>query len=193
MNSFNVSLDAVAELMLHCLEYLQLSETVTNTSVRVAVILRSSVSEADSLRSSSTDILVILAGEWHFLLKEKIYNLLICKFFCKASQTMHLLYWQFISAFLQVIFISLKLFLLRSRFPVQPAQFSASAAGCQCDLNNYSLISQCCSVFKRHWLVPTKSRSLFKPLRFDSNQHPHLNITDLCIIDCLLSPAAGVM
>ena len=63
MNSFNVSLDAVAELMLHCLEYLQLSETVTNTSVRVAVILRSSVSEADSLRSSSTDILVILAGE----------------------------------------------------------------------------------------------------------------------------------
>ena len=63
MNSFNVSLDAVAELMLHCLEYLQLSETVTNTSVRVAVILRSSVSEVDSLRSSSTDILVILAGE----------------------------------------------------------------------------------------------------------------------------------
>ena len=63
MNSFNVSLVAVAELMLHCLEYLQLSETVTNTSVMVAVILRSSVSEADSLRSSSTDILVILAGE----------------------------------------------------------------------------------------------------------------------------------
>ena len=63
MNSFNVSLDAVVELMLHCREYLQLSETVTNTSVRVAVILRSSVSEADSLRSSSTDILVILAGE----------------------------------------------------------------------------------------------------------------------------------
>ena len=63
MNSFNVSLVAVAELMLHCLEYLQLSETVTNTNVMVAVILRSSVSEADSLRSSSTDILVILAGE----------------------------------------------------------------------------------------------------------------------------------
>ena len=63
MNSRNVSLVAEAELMLHCLEYLQLSETVTNTSVMVAFIPRSSVSEADSLRSSSTDIRVILAGE----------------------------------------------------------------------------------------------------------------------------------
>ena len=62
MNSFNVSLDAVVELMLHCREYLQLSETVTNTSVMVAVFPRSSVSEADSLRSSSTDIRVILDG-----------------------------------------------------------------------------------------------------------------------------------
>ena len=60
MNSFNDSFLAVSELTLHCLEYLQLSDTVTNTSVLVATAL-SSVSETDSLRSSSTDIRVILA------------------------------------------------------------------------------------------------------------------------------------